>query len=215
MSDETLDEVAAELGADRGFGVRVEGRLLRIDAPVSGQPHLATLECLGAVARAGIGGPVGAAAHGAAGVAAAMWDAPNLAICRWTGPSRWVATYRFPARGRPDDYVRDDSGIPSHLARDTWYSDVPDATAEAFFGVGILLDEPPYAVPQPPPKPAKKTAAARAPRAAAAARPRTPRAPKPPPVRKAVPTTRRCPGCNMAKHPAQFEPGSDLCADCR
>jgi hypothetical protein len=192
--------------------------------PVMGSPHLAVLQALGV---AGVPGPIGAAAHGPAGVAAALWHAPELYIVRWTGTNRWVAAYRFPPRTRPDAYLREESGIPSRLSRGNWYGDVPDELAEAFFAVGLLLDEPPFAVPptparakpQPAPSRRRTSATPRAPSAPrSASGPTTPRAPRPKaPARpaKAVTTMRACPGCNLKKHPSQFVADSDLCVDCR
>jgi rubredoxin len=211
---ELIELAVEELAAD-GLKATVDDRVIRLVNPVKGSPHLAVLQALGAAAGAP---PVGAAAHGPAGVAAAVWLAPDLYVARWTGAARWVAAYRFPARARPDEYNREESGIPSRLNRGSWYGDVPDEVAEAFFSVGVLLDEPPFPVPAPParPKPPAeepKPARPRAPRAPA--EPRT-RRPKPPPKpAKAVPSTRTCPMCNLSKHPSQFIPGSDYCVDCR
>lgn len=218
--DEDLIALAAEeLRSEHGYATRIDGRTILITEPVSGTLHLLALEALGYAAAAA---PVGAAAHGPGGVAAAAWLAPELYIVRWTGPTRWVSAYRFPNRSRPDTYLRDDSGIPSHLSKGSWYDVVPDEVAEAFFTVGILLDEPPFPVPQPPPppprpEPAPKRASTprspaepRAPRAARPARPKAPPAPK-----KVVPATRTCMSCFQQKHPDQFVEGSDLCIDCR
>jgi hypothetical protein len=210
-----------ELAVD-GIKATVEDRLIRLANPVMGSPHLAVLQALGAATNAA---PVGAAGYGPSGVAAAVWLPPDLYVSRWTGASRWVAAYRFPPRARPDDYLREEGGIPSRLNRGNWYGAVPDAVAEAFFDVGLLLDEPPFPVPAPPPRatpPASGGGSARkraAPRVAAAPRPprapAAPRAPRPPKTVKAVAASRTCPGCNLAKHPSQFVAGSDLCVDCR
>jgi hypothetical protein len=209
--DLAIDELAAD-----GIKVSIDDRVLRLDNPVMGSPHLAALQALGAAAR--VPGPIGAAAHGPAGVAAAVWHAPELHIARWTGTSRWVAAYRFAARARPDAYLRDDAGIPSRLNRGNWYGEVPDEVSEAFFSVGLLLDEPPFPVPAPPPRPAAPAPEPSRRRSAAPRPPAAPRAPRkkaaPRPV-KAAPVTRVCPGCNLSKHPSQFVADSDLCVDCR
>jgi hypothetical protein len=213
--DDVLASAVAELIVEHGHEARIDGKAILITTPVPGAPHLEALQALGYAAAAA---PVGAAAHGPGGVAAAVWLAPELYIVRWTGPSRWVSGYRFPNRTRPDTYVRDDSGIPSHLGTGSWYGDVPDEVAEAFFSVGILLDEPPFPVPQPPPRPpvaeparsSRSSSTPRAPRA-----PRAPRPAAPPKPRKAVPATRTCMSCFQQKHPDQFVEGSDLCVDCR
>jgi hypothetical protein len=215
--DSEAIDLAVEQLADEGVKATVEDRVIRVINPVPGSPHLAVLQALG---QASTASPVGAAAHGPSGVAAAVWMAPTLYVVRWTGPSRWVAHYKFPARARPDEYLREESGIPSRLNRGNWYGDVPDEVNEAFFTVGLLLDEPPFPVPQPPARPPsaasspparKRTAAS--PRAAAA--PRAPRPKAPPKPVKAVPvTTRTCPECNLSKHVSQFVAGSDMCSDC-
>lgn len=214
VDDDLLATAVADLIVEHGHAATIDGRAILITDPVPGTPHLATLEALGYAAAAA---PVGAAAHGPLGVAAAVWLAPDLYIARWTGPSRWVSAYRFPTRARPDTYIRDDSGIPSHLGKGSWYGEVPDEVAEAFFSVGILLDEPPFPVPQPPPPPPaaeprtrRTSATPRAARAPRAPRPKAPAAP-----RKAVPATRTCQSCFQQKHPDQFVDGSDLCVDCR
>ena len=225
--DELLDRAVEQLSAEDGVVARVEDRLLRIDHPVAGNPHLAALQALGFAAKVK---PVGAAAHGPLGVAAAVWDKPLLYIARWTGTSRWVAAYKFPMRARPDEYLREESGIPSHLSKGSWYRDVPDEITEAFFAVGLLLDEPPYEVPKVAAKPPVPEAATRPARSSA---PRTPRAPRPasaprapaaprtprpraaPAPKKVVVTTRTCTMCNLQKHVSQFIEGSDWCVDCR
>ncbi len=219
--DDAIQLVIEELSSEHGLAVTVADRMLRLTNAVPGQPHLATLQVLGVVARAGITGAMGAAAFGPVGVAASVWASPELCVARWTGPSRWVAAYKFPARGRPDDYLREETSIPSHMGRGSWYGEVPDEIAELFFSVGQLLDEPPFPVPQPPPaaKPEPKPSAAPRPRSTAAPRERAPRAPRPkaPPAapKQVALSTRACPSCNLQKHVSQFEPGSDLCVDCR
>ena len=210
--DEDLIATAAEeLRSEHGFATRIEGRTILITESVPGTLHLLALEALGYASAAA---PVGAAAHGPGGVAAAAWLAPELYIVRWTGPTRWVSAYKFPNRSRPDTYLRDDTGIPSHLAKGSWYGEVPDDVAEAFYSVGILIDEPPFPVPQPPPPPPaaepRRAASPRSPAAPRAPRPKAPAAPK-----KVAPATRTCMSCFQQKHPDQFVEGSDLCVDCR
>ena len=206
-----------ELAIEHGLAATVEDRLILLRDPVTGSLHLAVLQALGYAADAA---PVGAASYGPAGVAAGAWLAPELYIVRWTGGSRWVSAYRFGNRARPDTYLRDDTGIPSHLQKGNWYGDVPDEVTEVFFSVGILLDEPPFPVPEPPPRPpAPEPAAKRASTgSSSSASPRTPRAPRskaPPALRKVAPATRTCMSCFQQKHPDQFVEGSDLCIDCR
>lgn len=228
-----LEDAVADLGVAHGLQARLSDRTILITSEVRGSPHLAVLQALGLAARAA---PVGAAAHGPTGVAAGVWLAPDLYLVRWTGANRWVAGYRFSRSGRPDDYVREATGIPSQLARGDWHGEVPDEVAESFLDVGILLDEPPFPVPQPPPtpppaatpaRPARSTRSARsgpsegtatgttsATGSARAARTK-PARPARPAKKAAAPTLRSCPSCHLQKHVSQFEPGSDLCADCR
>ncbi len=213
--DEVLATAVAELIIEHGHTPRIEGRTILLNDVVSGTLHLAALQALGYAAAAA---PVGAVAHGPGGVAAAVWIGPELYICRWTGPTRWVSKYRFPNRTRPDTYVRDDTGIPSHLAKGSWYGEVPDEVAEAFFAVGILLDEPPFPVPQPPPPPPRSEPATKRSSTSGSSAPRAPRAPRPkapPAPKKVVAATRTCMSCFQQKHPDQFVEGSDLCIDCR
>jgi hypothetical protein len=212
--DLAIDQLAEELG----IVARLEDRVLRLTTPVPGSPHLAILQALGWAAKAA---PIGGVAHGPNGVAAAVWLGPELYIARWTGKSRWVSAFKFSARARADEYLREESGIPSHLNRGSWYGDVPDEVAEAFFTVGLLLDEAPFPVPQPPePPPAPAKPARSSTRAPAAPRePRAPRAPRkraePAAPKRVAPATRTCAMCNLQKHPGQFIEGSDLCVDCR
>jgi hypothetical protein len=213
---ELIEQALDEFVAESGVTAHLEDRTIRLLDPVPGSPHLAVLRVLGFATKAG---PVGAAAHGPQGVAAAVWDSPTMYMVRWTGGSRWVSWFKFPARGRPDDYLREASGIPSALTKGNWYDEVPDEITEAFLVVGVLLDEPPFPVPQPPappPEPASSSPSPRAPRTSAAPRPRAPRRPAAPATpKKVVPVTRTCAACNLAKHPSQFVEGSDLCVDCR
>jgi len=217
----TIADAIHELATEHGVVARLDDRTLCLPDPVKGSPHLAVLQALGVAAD---DPPVGAAAHGPQGVAAGVWSAPDLYIIRWTGASRWVAHYHFSSRGRPDDYLRDDAGIPKSLNRDNWYSEVPDEVIELFLSVGLLPDEPPFAVPTPPPPPPEpprrpsaqvRSSATRAPNEnrPRVARPRKP--PAPPKPKKAVPPTRTCVACNLQKHTTQFEDGSELCIDCR
>ena len=213
---DAIEEAIEELAIEHGVAATLDERVMRLDDPVK-SPHLAVLQALGFAAKVG---PVGAAAHGPAGVAAAVWRAPELHIVRWTGTSRWVAAYKFPARARPDEYLREDTGIPSHLGKGNWYGDVPEEITEVFFSVGLLLDEPPYPVPQPPPPPPTPEPAPKKQRAPAAPRePRPPRAPRKrastAAPKKVAMTTRTCTGCNLQKHISQFVADSDLCVDCR
>src|SRR5262245_17791149 len=90
-------DAIAQLKAEEGVAATLDERVIRIPEPVTGSPHLAVLQALGFAAEAS---PVGAAAHGPAGVAAGVWNAPDLYMTRWTGTSRWVAAYRFTRRGR-------------------------------------------------------------------------------------------------------------------
>jgi len=218
IEQDVVDEAIDQLGEELGITARVEDRIIRLTSSVPGSPHLAILQVLGFAAKAA---PIGGVAHGPNGVAAAVWLGPELYIVRWTGKSRWVSAFKFSPRARPDEYVREDAGIPSHLGRGSWYGDVPDDVAEAFFRVGLLLDEPPFPVPQPPeppPSPSKPTRASASRAPAAQRAPREPRAPRKKVAaapKKVVPTMRTCALCNLQKHPAQFVEGSDLCVDCR
>ncbi len=214
----SIAEAAQELRSEYGLAASVDERTILIEAPVKGSPHLAVLQAVGLAAD---DNPVGAAAHGPAGVAAGVWDKPDLYVVRWTGSSRWVAAYRFSSRGRPDDYLRDEGGIPSSLNRGSWYQDIPPEIEEAFLSVGMLIEEPPFPVPQPPrPKAAEPRPGTTRPRAAASPGPQpgSRRAAKPSKTYKATKpasTVRTCVACNLQKHTSQFEAGSDLCVDCR
>ena len=85
--EDAIQLVIEELASEHGLAVALEDRMLRLTNPVPGQPHLATLQVLGVVARAGITGPMGAVARGPVGVAASVWSAPELCVARWTGAS--------------------------------------------------------------------------------------------------------------------------------
>lgn len=219
----TIADAVHELASEHGIVARIEDRTIRLPDPVKGSPHLAVLQALGVAAD---DPPVGAAAHGPGGVAAGVWNAPDLYVVRWMATNRWIAHYRFTSRGRPDDYLREDSGIPQNLNRANWRGAdvVPDEVSECFFSVGLLLDEPPFAVPKPPPPPPEPEKPA--PRASTrssttTAKPKAPASPRvrkpaaPPAPKKAVPQTKTCAMCNLQKHVTQFEEGSDLCVDCR
>jgi hypothetical protein len=213
-----LQAALEELAAEHAIKATIHDRVIRLTDPVTGSPHHLCLEALGVAAAAS---PVAATAHGPAGAVAAVWSAPDLYIARWTPGNRWVAGYRFPARGKPDDYLREESGIPSRFGRGSWYKDVPEEVEEAFLTVGLLLDEPPFPVAAPPPRPAPAPAAPRraSTRASSAASPAAPRAPRKraaAPVKKAAPpSTRTCPMCNLQKHVSQFIAESEYCVDCR
>ena len=216
-------ELAVEELAVEGIKATVEDRLILLSNPM-GSPHVAVLQALGAASRAAV--RVGAAAHGTSGVAAAVWLAPELYVARWTGANRWVAGYRFPARARPDAYVREESGHPQPAQQRQL---VRRRARRGQRGVLLRRAAPRRAaVPGPGAAPA-----ARAPGAGrlssahggGAPRPRRrrrrpgrpARRPRPGPPRPAKVTTvlRSCPGCNLSKHPSQFVAGSDLCVDCR
>jgi hypothetical protein len=215
-------EAVARL-SDEGLALEISGRTFRIVDPVRGDAGAAALRLLGMVQGAA---PVGIATHGSTQVAAAAWVPPRLYVVRWAR-NRWVVGYRLTSGSRPNDYVRSEGRIPGHLEVGNWYESVPDEVAEAFVGVGLELTSPPFPVPaQPepdPPAPPRRPAAAsggrasaadKAPPARPAARQRTPK-PPPPPKPPPTPTSRVCPGCNMRRTLTQFEPGSELCVDCR
>jgi hypothetical protein len=212
-----LQAALEELAAEHGIKATIHDRVIRLTEEVSGSPHHLCLEALGVAAAAT---PVAATAHGPAGAVAAVWSAPDLYIARWTPGNRWVAAYRFPPRGKPDDYLREESGIPSRFGKGNWYKDVPEEVEEAFLTVGLLLDEPPFPVADPPPRaiaePVAKRTSARSTTPRAPAAPRAPRKRAAAPVKKAAPpSTRTCPMCNLQKHVSQFIPDSDYCVDCR
>lgn len=227
MSDPLTDALDV-LVEERGVAARILGRTILLGDPVNGDPRLAALRVLGVAQAAS---PVAAATHGADGVGAGVWSAPELYLVGWTHSHRWLVRYRLQGGANPNDYVRAEGRIPSHLETGTWYGDAPDEAKEAFAQVGLSLDDPPFPVPEPPPPPpppskTRSAPAARAPRAPAAARrsttaaaPRRAAAPKPPPVPRVKTTEdlawRLCAGCNMRKVASQFEQGSDLCVDCR
>ena len=225
MSIEESDPFAEAVGrlSDEGLALEISGRTFRIVDPVRGDAGAAALRLLGMVQQAA---PVAIATHGATQVAAAVWAPPRLYVVRWSR-NRWVVGYRLAGGSRPNDYVRSEGRIPGHLEMGNWYETVPDEISETFTGVGLELASPPFPVPaqpepEPPPAPRRTaasgggrvSAAEKAPPARPARRvstPKPPPAPKPPPP----PTSRVCPGCNMRRTLTQFEPGSELCIDCR
>jgi len=226
VSTETNDPFAEAVGrlTDEGLALEISGRTFRIVDPVRGDAGAAALRLLGMVQQAA---PVAIATHSATQVAAAVWIPPRLYVVRWSR-NRWVVGYRLAGGSRPNDYVRSEGRIPGHLEMGNWYESVPDEISETFTGVGLPLDSPPFPVPaqpepEPPPVPRRAaasssgrvSAAEKAPPARPASRrvstPKPPPAPKPPPV----PTSRVCPGCNTRRTLTQFEPGSELCIDCR
>ena len=222
---EDVDPFAEAVGrlSDEGLGLEISNRTFRIVDPVRGDAGAAALRLLGMVQGAA---PIGIATHGSTQVAAAVWAPPRLYVVRWAR-NRWVVGYRLTSGSRPNDYVRSEGRIPGHLEIGNWYESVPDEVSDTFIAVGLELVTPPFPVPaqpQPDPPPAPRRSAAgsggrvsaaeKAPPARPAPRQRTP---KPPPAPKppAPPTSRVCPGCNMRRTLTQFEPGSDLCVDCR
>jgi hypothetical protein len=208
VSIEEMDPFAEAVGrlSEEGLALEISGRTFRIVDPVRGDAGAAALRLLGMVQTAA---PVAIATHGATQVAAAVWTPPQLYVVRWAR-NRWVVGYRLASGSRPNDYVRSEGRIPGHLEIGNWYESVPDEVSDTFLAVGLSLTSPPFPVPaqpQPePPPPARRSASASTGRVSAAE--------KAPPARPA-PTTKVCPGCNMRRTVTQFEPGSDLCVDCR
>jgi len=222
---EERDPFAEAVGrlSEEGLALEISGRTFRIVDPVRGDAGAASLRLLGMVQMAA---PVAIATHGATQVAAAVWTPPHLYVVRWAR-NRWVVGYRLTSGSRPNDYVRSEGRIPGHLEVGNWYESVPDEISETFTSLGLELTSPPFPVPaqpepEPPPTPRRTaasggrvSAAEKAPPARPAPRrvstpKKPPPAPKPPP-----PTNRVCPGCNMRRQLTQFEPGSELCVDCR
>lgn len=217
-------EAVARL-SDEGLALEISGRAFRIVDPVRGDAGAAALRLLGMVQGAA---PVGIATHGANQVAVAVWVPPRLYVVRWSR-NRWLVGYRLAAGSRPNDYVRTEGRIPGHLEIGNWYESAPDEVSDTFTAVGLTLDSPPFPVPaQPEPEPSatpRRTASASGGRGSAAekapaARPAsrrvsTPKTPPPAPKPPPAPTSRVCPGCNTRRTLTQFEPGSELCIDCR
>jgi hypothetical protein len=211
--------------SDEGLALEISERTFRLVDPVRGDAGAAALRLLGMVQMAA---PVAIATHGATQVAAAVWTPPHLYVVRWAR-NRWVVGYRLAGGSRPNDYVRSEGRIPGHLEVGHWYESVPDEVSETFTAVGLPLESAPFPVPAQPEPPAPATprrtaapagrvsAAEKAPPARPPRPPRKASPPKPPPAPKPPPppTSRVCPGCNMRRTLTQFDPGSDLCIDCR
>ncbi len=203
--DADIADAVELLRAERKIAFEVEDRSIRLLDPVS-DPGSAVLRVLGTAQAAS---PIGAASHGPGKLAVGVWRAPDLFLARWTNGKRWVVGYSLPGGAKPNDYVRMEGRIPTRLETDNWYGPVPATVDEAFLDAGLLLDDPPFPVPPPPPRAAEPTPRPRA----------APRVPKPraAPARKPepAPTARICPSCRMVKSLGQFVPGSELCVDCR
>lgn len=206
--------------SDEGLALEISGRTFRVVDPVRGDAGAAALRLVSMVQAAA---PVGIATHGGTQVAAAVWAPPRLYVVRWSR-NRWVVGYRLTSGSRPNDYVRSEGRIPGHLEVGNWYESVPDEVSDTFVAVGLDLASPPFPVPaqpqpEPPPPPRRSSASSSGRVSAAEKAPPSPRprVPKPPPAPKppAPPTSRVCPGCNMRRTLTQFDPGSDLCVDCR
>lgn len=218
--DESIAEAAESLRDEHGFVVDVEDRTLQLVQPVKGDLGNAVLRVLALVEGAA---PVGAAARGPSGVAAAVWRNPDLYLARWTKGRLWVVGYRLIGSSRPSDHVRLEGRIPTRLETGHWYGTVPDEVGETFLEVGLLLDEPPFPVPppttlpSPSPPPSRPPSRSKPPPGAA----RPPKAPRKVEPRRAAttrgtpPLPRVCPECRMHKAPTQFVAGSDRCVDCR
>jgi hypothetical protein len=209
--------------SEEGLALEVSGRTFRMVDPARGDAGAAALRLLGIVQGAA---PVAVATHSALQVAAALWAPPLLYVVRWSR-NRWVVGYRLAGGSRPNDYVRSEGRIPGHLETGHWYESVPDEVTESFLAVGLSLESAPFPVPaqpEPPAPPTPRRSAGSGGRVASAekappARPAVRRVstPKPPPAPKlpAAPTSRVCPSCQMRRTLTQFEPGSELCIDCR
>jgi hypothetical protein len=199
-------EVVESLRHEHGLAVDVEERTICLREPTNGEPGFAVLRALGLAEAAS---PIAAAAHGPKGVAAGLWRRPELFLARWTKGRLWVVAYRLVEGSKPSDYVRTEGRIPTRFETGSWYDTAPETVTEAFFDVGLLIDDPPFPVPKavnPPPagpKPAlKRTTAGRKRRAAT--------------VPRAKPATLRlCSTCGMQKALVQFSAGSERCVDCR
>lgn len=226
VSMEELDPFAQAVTrlSDEGLALEITGRTFRLVDPVRGDAGSAALRLLGMIQAAA---PVAIATHGATQVAAAVWAPPRLYVVRWSR-NRWVVGYRLAGGSRPNDYVRTEGRIPGHLETGNWYESAPDEVSETFEAVGLSLASPPFPVPAQPvseaPTTPRRRAAGSSGRVSSAekappARPAARRviAPKPPPAPKLPlpPTSKVCPGCNMRRTLTQFEPGSELCVDCR
>lgn len=205
---DAIADAAALFAAERAVTTDVDDRTIVVTDAVVGDPGLTVLRALGAAQDAG---PVGAAAHGSEGVAIGVWDQPNLYVARWVKGRRRVTGFRLQRGARPNDYLPTEGRIPTRFETDNWYGDAPEAVAEAFLAVGLLLDEPPFPVPPPPPTPPPAPA-----RTKAASRPRAPRAAAKPvaPKAPAPPTTRVCTACFLQKQLLQFDGDATVCIDC-
>jgi len=206
--DPALADAAELVRRERHVAVTVEDRTIRLVEPVKGDPGSAVLRLL-ALAQAA--SPVGAAAHaGPQRVAAGVWRSPDLYLSRWTGGKRWVVGYALSGGARPNDYVRTEGRIPTHLETSNWYGDVPDAVQEAFLDAGLLLEEPPFEVARPPARPPRQPPPPARPRSTRPSR----SSPAPTSRPRAVATV-LCPVCRMYKAAGQFVAGDDRCVDCR
>lgn len=213
-SEDALSEAVDSLRSEHGLAVAVEGRQILLVDPSRGDPGNAVLRALGLAQAIS---PVGAAAHGPAGVAAGVWRDPELYLVRWTPGRRWVVGYRLAGGARPLHYVRTEGRIPTRFETGNWYGPVPAEVEEAFLEADVLLESPPFPPPPAPPPPAAahRPAASSSKRAAAVRPPRTQKPRTVAPPRRKPDTTRLCPSCRMHKAPSQFVAGSDLCVDCR
>ena len=210
-----MADAVEALRSGHGLAVAIAGRRISLVNPVKGDPGSAVLRTLGLVEEAS---PVGAAAHGATGVAAGVWLNPELYLVRWTKGRRWVVGYRLGAGSRPNHYFRTEGRIPTRFETGNWYGDVPEEVDDAFLEADLMLEDPPFPIPAPPPPPVAPSRPAKAARPPRTATPRPPKAAKPKavaPPRTRTDVTRLCPSCRMHKAPGQFVAGSDLCVDCR
>jgi hypothetical protein len=217
--DDELADAVESLRREHRLALDVDERTITLVEAVKGDPGHAVLRVLGVAERAS---PVGAAAYGAAGVAAGVWSGPELYLARWTKGRRWVVGYRLTGGSTPNHYVRTEGRIPTRMEIGNWYTSVPDDVHKAFTHAGLSLDERPFAevdVPGadlPPPPPPRTPRPARAPRQPAIPRaPRAARPSKPAAPKARTEATRLCPSCQMQKSAGQFVAGSDLCVDCR
>ena len=226
MDSDPIADTAAMAPREIGSPARVEEQTIKLLQPVKGDPGLTVLRVLGMAQDAPT---VGAAAHGPNGVAIGVWCRPQLYVARWTKGKRWVVGYKLAGDAKPNMFIRTEGRIPTRLEIGNWYGPVPDEVSEAFYGVGLLIDDPPFEVPPPPPVPlatrlaasgsgqptrpgAKPSATARstAPRTPSGRSSRPAATPRP-----AKSNARLCPGCGLHKAIGQFVEGSDLCVDCR
>ena len=215
--DERIAEAADLLRYEHATKVEVDDRTIRVLEPVKGDPGLSVLRVLGVAQAAS---PVGAAARGGNGVAAGVWRTPDLYLARWINGRLWVSGYRLTGTARLSDYVGAEGRVPTRLETGNWYGPVPAEIGDAFLEVGILLEEPPFPVPAPPPASARSGPASEPSRRRVppSSPPRSRGATnRPAPAGKAGGSrpSRLCPSCRMHKVVGQFVPGSDLCVDCR